>query len=162
MTDFEDWNKRKESQKKAHQKLVGRLKRTKQKPLNDVAEELHLSAFKKIDCLDCANCCTSIPPMLNKGDVSRISKHLGMKVPQFENQYLQRDEDGDWVMNTTPCPFLASDNKCDIYDVRPRACQQYPHTDNYQFIENLNLQATNARHCPAVFFILEEMLKKEF
>lgn len=158
---IQDWKNRKTKQAKAHKKLVKRLSRQKAKPLNETAENLHHQVFDKLDCLDCANCCTSIPPMLNRADIRRIAKHLNLKPAEFEQQYILVDNDGDKVMKTTPCPFLQpDDNKCSIYEIRPRACRTYPHTDDFQFAENLELQAINSKHCPAVFNILERMLKQ--
>jgi hypothetical protein len=83
-----------------------------------------------------------------------------MKPADFEATYLKIDEDGDTVMNASPCPFLQVDNACAIYEVRPRACREYPHTDNQEFSQNLNLHAPNAQYCPAVFHILEEMKRR--
>ncbi len=124
------------------------------------AEEVHNEVFSEVNCLDCANCCTSIPPIVNKADVTRIAKYLGLKKNDFEDQYLYRDEDGDMVMKQTPCVFLEEGNACSIYDVRPKACQQYPHTGEYEFYNNLNLHVQNSQYCPAVFHILVRLQKK--
>ncbi len=29
----------------------------------------------------------------------------------------------------SPCPFLGDDNYCSVYEARPKACREYPHTD---------------------------------
>ncbi len=61
-------------------------------------------------------------------DIARIAKHFRMKLPAFEEMYLQVDEDGDKVFKSMPCPFLGPDNLCDIYDVRPKGlCSFSPH-----------------------------------
>ena len=55
--------------------------------------------------------------------------HIKMKVAAFTEQYLERDEDDFMVLKTAPCSFLdESDNTCFIYDVRPKACSEYPHS----------------------------------
>ncbi|MFK7905267.1 MAG: YkgJ family cysteine cluster protein [Chitinophagales bacterium] len=153
-----DWRTQKTLNKKKRQKFVTNLRRKKGKKLDELGDNLHEEVFQEIDCLDCANCCTSIPPMLLRADVTRISKYLGMKTTQFEAEYLIEDEDGDMVMNSTPCPFLEEDNKCFIYEHRPKACRKYPHTDEMEFSRNLRLHAVNVNHCPAVFHILERMM----
>jgi len=153
-----DWRSQKTLNKKKRQKFVTNLRRKKGKKLDELGDNLHEEVFQEIDCLDCANCCTTIPPMLLRADISRISKHLGMKTTQFEAEYLIEDEDGDKVMNSTPCPFLEEDNKCFIYEHRPKACRKYPHTDQMEFSRNLQLHAVNVNHCPAVFHILERMM----
>jgi Fe-S-cluster containining protein len=157
MTLIQDWKNRRQQQKKTHKKVVRRLRQHKGKRLNEFGAKVHEEVFAKVDCLECANCCTSIPPMVNKTDAARIAKLLGMKVSAFEEQYVTIDEDGDRVMNTTPCPFLLENNHCTIYEHRPRACREYPLTDDFQFAHNLNQHAVNAQYCPGVFHILERM-----
>ncbi len=154
---IEDWKNNRKMAKKAHQKLVQRLKKRKGKKLDEQAEAVHEAVFSELNCLDCANCCKSIPPILNRTDIKRIAKHLGMKISAFETVYVRQDEDGDTVMNSSPCPFLETDNSCNIYDYRPKACRQYPHTDELSFSQNIRLHATNAQYCPAVFHILERL-----
>ncbi len=149
---------RKNAQSAAENKdIVKRLKRKKGKQLDELADEVHNEVFSKIDCLDCAGCCSGIPPIVTKGDVTRISKTFGMKPAEFEAQYLTVDEDGDTVMNTTPCPFLLEDRKCMIYDIRPKACRQFPHTNDLDFSKNMKLHAMNATICPGVFHILRRL-----
>ncbi|MBR9922947.1 MAG: YkgJ family cysteine cluster protein [Bacteroidetes bacterium] len=134
-----------------------RLERAKGKTLDTLADQVHEEVFEELDCLDCAGCCSHIPPMLNRTDISRIAKTLGMGTAQFQEEYLRMDEDGDMVMKTTPCPFLQEDNTCLIYEDRPKACRQYPHTDNMEFSQRMPLHKTNANHCPAVFHIVERL-----
>jgi len=139
---------------------VKRLTSKKNRKINALADQVHEEVFKKIDCLDCANCCTSIPPMLVPSDVKRIAKHLNVKEKDFIRDYLINDEDGDLVMNQSPCFFLAADSTCDIYEVRPKACRQYPHTDAGEFKKNAHLHAENVFTCPAVYHILERLEDK--
>ena len=85
------------------------------------------------------------------------AKHLGMKTAAFEAQYLRVDEDKDWVLQQLPCPFLGTDNYCSIYDVRPKACREYPHTDRVKQHQILHLTEKNAAICPAVDHIVQRM-----
>ena len=80
-----------------------------------------------------------------------------MKEIQFINQYLKRDADDFMVLQGTPCPFLGNDNYCFIYDVRPKACAEYPHTDRRRFVQLTNLTMENIEICPAVYEIVEEL-----
>ena len=153
----QEWESGKSKAKAQNKKLLARLSKINTKKVNSVAEEAHENVFARIDCLECANCCTSIPPMVNETDARRISKALGMKVSQFKKEYLTYDDDDDMVMNQSPCPFLGEGNMCSIYDVRPKACRQYPHTDNFEFTKHLKLHSVNVRYCPAVFHILKEI-----
>ncbi|HYX06053.1 MAG TPA: hypothetical protein VE912_04900 [Bacteroidales bacterium] len=47
-----------------------------------------------------------------------------------------------------------------VYEDRPRACREYPHTDRKKFHQILNLTLKNSEVCPAVFMVIEK-LKKE-
>ncbi len=119
---------------------------------------LHEEAFAKIDCLACANCCRNYSPRFKMPDIKRIAKHLRMKESQFIDTYLYLDSDGDYVVQSSPCPFLGADNKCSIYDERPRDCARYPYTNEDVLIKQPNLTLTNATICPAMHYVLEKLM----
>ncbi len=158
-----DLDKLKEEAKKAEpssQKLFEQLKRKKPKNLDDVVHELHDEVFSKIDCLKCANCCKTTSPIFYDRDVDRISKRLRMRPSDFIAKYLHLDEDKDYVLNSAPCPFLDHENYCLIYEDRPTACREYPHTNRKRFFQILDLTLKNTHVCPAAFEIVEQMKKK--
>ncbi len=140
---------------KENKNFTSRLRKKKPKDLDETVLEFHHQAFEKIDCLTCANCCKSISPIITNRDIDRISKHLKMKRSDLIDQYFEIDEDEDYVFKETPCPFLMPDNYCMIYDVRPKACREYPHTDRRKFHQILNLTYRNSFVCPAVYEVLE-------
>ena len=82
--------------------------------------------------------------------MERIAKHLNLKPGAFIEKFLKTDEDNDLVLQVLPCPFLANDNYCSIYNVRPKACKEYPHTDRVNQYQLLNLNLKNTEICPAV------------
>ncbi len=147
--------------KKAYKNLFGKLKRKKPSDLDQLMETLHHKTFEKINCLECANCCKTISPVLIDRDIQRIAKFLRIKPSEFVSRYLKQDEEDDFVFRKSPCPFLLTDNYCSVYDVRPRACREYPHTDRKRFIQILDLTLKNITVCPAVYEIVEE-LHQEF
>ena len=149
------------SKRKENKKFFTRLNGQDPKRLNEQFHAMHEEVFAETDCLTCARCCRATGPLLTKQDIGRISKKQGMKPADFEKQYLRVDEDGDWVMKSLPCPFLALDtNKCTIYEYAPKACRQYPHTDHPNMKSILGLTETNVRHCPAVFEMVERMKQR--
>ena len=153
---IQEWKNKKADTQAAQKKYLTNLRKNKTpKNLDSEADRAHDKVFSKVDCLKCANCCTSIPPIVNKTDTRRIAKHLGMKESEFQKEYLVQDEDGDTVMNVSPCRFLEADNACAIYEVRPKACRAYPHTNRHEFSKNINLHIQNLNYCPAVFHIVE-------
>lgn len=132
----------------------------KPRELDKVMHKGHDKAFSCIDCLECANCCKTTGPLFTDKDISRISGKLKMSQRQFIEQYLREDEDGDMVLQKVPCPFLDEQNYCGIYDFRPKACREYPHTDRVKQHQILDLTFKNASICPAVEQILEELSSK--
>jgi Fe-S-cluster containining protein len=150
-----------EEAKKESQKYFARLKKRTPKRLDYLMQELHEEEFKKTDCLTCANCCKTTSPIFTNIDVDRISKRLKMKSAAFTAQYLLRDEDDFLVLKTAPCSFLdVSDNTCTIYDVRPKACAEYPHTNRKKFIGITDLTIDNTTVCPAAYNIVETLKKR--
>ncbi len=140
-----------------NKKYFAKLKKKPPKNLDTFMQDLHTKEFQKTDCLECANCCKTTGPLFTDIDVDRIAKHLKMKSHQFEDQYLKKDEDGDFVLKEVPCAFLASDNYCLIYDVRPKACKEFPHTDRKKFHQISDLTMKNIAVCPAAYNIVEKM-----
>ncbi|MAO08163.1 MAG: zinc/iron-chelating domain-containing protein [Alteromonas sp.] len=145
---------------KESKKFFAKLKKKPPKHLDRLMVELHEAEFQKTDCLDCANCCKTTGPLFTDKDVERIAKHFRMKPQQFIKTYLRIDEDNDYVLQSVPCTFLGADNYCSIYDVRPKACREFPHTDRKKFQQIANLTMKNVAICPAAFNIVEEMKRR--
>ena len=150
-----NWEKQSlENQKKYRQFLQ---KADKNKVLKQLPA-LHEAAFKKIDCLQCANCCKNYSPRFKTPDIKRIAKYLKMKEGDFIETYLRLDEEGDYVVKSTPCPFLGADNYCSIYDQRPSDCQRFPYTDEDVLLKRPQLTLKNSTFCPIVHYVLERLI----
>ena len=141
-------------------KFFQKLKKHPPKKLDEVTLEIHEEVFATTNCMDCANCCKTTGPLFERKDIGRIAKYLRMKPAQFEANYLRVDEDNDWVLQSVPCPFLAKDNACSIYDVRPKACREFPHTDRPKIHQIAALTQKNIAVCPAAFSIVEKMKER--
>ncbi|GAF05455.1 flagellin N-methylase [Saccharicrinis fermentans DSM 9555 = JCM 21142] len=155
--DLERYKELAHNKAKENKAFVTRLRKKKPKTLDGTVLDAHVEVFERLDCLDCANCCQTISPIVTDRDIDRMAKHLKMKRPALIDQYFELDEDHDYVFKETPCPFLMNDNYCMIYEVRPRACREYPHTDRKRFYQILNLTYRNSFVCPAVYEVLETM-----
>ncbi|WP_127024074.1 YkgJ family cysteine cluster protein [Flagellimonas beolgyonensis] len=143
-----------------NKKFFTKLKKKPPKDLDYVMLELHEAEFERIDCLTCANCCKTTGPLFTNTDIERIAKYFRMKPSQFIDQFLRIDEENDYVLQSVPCTFLGADNYCSIYEVRPKACREFPHTDRKKFQQIGNLTLKNVAICPAAFNIVEEMKKR--
>ena len=145
---------------KENKSFFTKLKKRPPKQLDYLMQELHEDEFSRTDCLQCANCCKTTSPIFTDKDIARISKHFKMKEHQFITQFLKLDEDKEHVLQSVPCTFLSADNYCSIYDVRPKACREFPHTDRKKFQQISNLTLKNIAICPAAFNIVEEMKRR--
>lgn len=143
-----------------NKRYFNRLKKKPRKRLDLLVHELHEEEFSHTDCLQCANCCKTTSPIFTDKDIGRIARFLKMKEFDFFNQYLRRDEDDFTVLQEAPCHFLAADNSCLIYEVRPKACRDYPHTDRKKFHQLTDLTVKNTEICPAAFNIVENLKKR--
>ena len=143
-----------------NKKFFAKLRKKPPKKLDYLMQELHEEEFKRTDCLECANCCKTTGPLFTDKDVTRIAKHFKMKEQAFISQFLKIDEDNDYVLQSVPCTFLGADNYCSIYEVRPKACREFPHTDRKKFQQISNLTLKNVAICPAAYNIVEEMKKR--
>ncbi|TVR39982.1 MAG: YkgJ family cysteine cluster protein [Cryomorphaceae bacterium] len=146
--------------KKQHRKLVQKLQAMPSSKADELIHEAHEDVFACTDCLQCANCCKTTGPLFTDKDIERIARYLKMRPAAFIERYLRVDEDRDYVLQKVPCAFLGADNYCSIYDVRPKACREYPHTDRRNMQEIMSLTLKNAAVCPAVLNILELVREK--
>lgn len=153
-----NWEKKSSDRQKVYKQYLQRARK------NEVLKQLpglHEEAFSKIDCLQCANCCRNYSPRFKTPDVKRISRHLRMRESAFIETYLKVDEEGDFVVRSTPCPFLGADNFCSIYDQRPSDCHRFPYTDEDVFIKRQQLTLKNSTFCPITYFVLEKLIEAE-
>jgi hypothetical protein len=134
-------------------------KADKKKVLKELPE-LHEQAFEQIDCLQCAHCCKRYSPRFKQPDIKRISKVLQMKESAFIEKYLRMDEEGDYVTQSLPCPFLGNDNRCSIYEDRPSDCKRFPYTDEDIILKRPKLTMINSGFCPIVVSVMEGLLEK--
>ena len=145
-------------EKKDNRKFLQNLK--KRKDLDDLIHDKHEEVFKEIDCLSCANCCKTTSPIFKETDIKRIAKNLRIKPQAFIDEYLKLDDEHDYVLQVSPCTFLNEDNTCFIYDYRPQACREYPHTDRKKMHQIMNLTLENTVVCPAVSEIVNRIKNK--
>lgn len=140
-----------------NKKFLQSVKKKDARDVDDAFHTAHEEVFERIDCLTCANCCKTTSPIFYQNDIERIAKSLRMKPGDFVEKYLRIDEDNDYVLKSSPCPFLGNDNYCSVYNDRPKACREYPHTDRKKVIQITELTYRNTMVCPAVLEIVEKV-----
>ncbi|MCE3229799.1 MAG: putative Fe-S oxidoreductase [Bacteroidetes bacterium] len=158
--DSDEFNKKANNLRKENESFYKKLKLRPPKNLDELFHEAHDEAFENIDCLTCANCCKTTSPIFYQRDIERAAKACRLKPGEFIEKYLRVDEDSDYVLRQAPCPFLDGENYCVIYEDRPNACREYPHTNRKKMQQILDLTFKNTLVCPAVLRITEEIKKK--
>ena len=151
-----NWEKKSREHRKNYQQFLKRADRNK---VLRQLPALHEEAFKAVDCLTCANCCKNYSPRFKTPDIKRIAKGLGVKESVFIDTYLKVDEEGDFVVKQSPCPFLNADNSCAIYELRPSDCARFPYTDEDVFIKRPALTLKNSEFCPITYFVIEKLMQ---
>jgi Fe-S-cluster containining protein len=151
----DNWQKKSAVHQKQYKQF---LKRVDKNVVLKQLPGLHEEAFEKINCQNCAACCKNYSPRFKTPDIKRISKHLKLREAEFIDKYLKIDEDGDYVVKQTPCPFLGADNYCTIYEVRPSDCARFPYTNEDVLLKRPQLTQKNSTFCPIVFHVLERLL----
>lgn len=144
-----------------NKKLVQKFKKSNHRDLDNTFHKEHDKIFKKINCLACANCCKTTSPIFRDVDIKRIVLKLRIPIGKFIDTYLKIDEERDYVLKQSPCAFLSDDNTCDIYEDRPLACREYPHTNRKNMYQILDLTLTNSQICPAVSSIFTTLKAKK-
>ena len=157
MLDIERYHELAVQKQKEHKKFLTQLKKKPPKNLDKITQRIHREVFEEIDCTKCANCCRRLGPLFTEADITRIAKVFRMKLSVFESTYLKVDEDGDKVFQSMPCPFLGEDNLCTIYDARPKACREFPHTDRKKIYQINRLTINNTLFCPAAYLFVEKL-----
>lgn len=125
-----------------------------------LVKQTDTSVWQEVDCTTCANCCKTMTPTFRKSDVLRIAAHLSMTPKAFVDKWLHKEEDtGDWVNKQQPCQFLV-DNKCCIYEVRPKDCAEFPHHHKRPFDAYNETFTNNLDKCPATYLLVSRLMKK--
>lgn len=145
------------SKEPENRKFLAGLKKKDARKVDDVFHRIHNEVFEGTDCLECANCCKTTSPIFYQTDIERVAKALRIRPGDFIGKYLKVDDDGDYVLQSSPCPFLGNDNYCSVYESRPKACREYPHTDRKKVVQITELTLRNTLVCPAVFEMLERL-----
>lgn len=156
-TLLHNWEKKSANRKKDYQRL---LKRGDKNKMLKLLPELHDNAVAEVNCLECANCCKNYSPRFKTPDIKRLARHLKMKEGDFIETYLRLDEEGDYVVKSSPCPFLGTDNYCSVYEERPSDCRRFPYSDEDVLLKRRSISLKNSEFCPIVFHVFENLIEK--
>lgn len=148
-----------ENRSMENRKFLQGLRKKDARKVDDAFHRQHDEVFEEINCLDCANCCKTTSPIFYQTDIERLAKSMRMRPGEFVDRYLRIDDDNDYVLTSSPCPFLGPDNYCSVYENRPKACREYPHTHRKKMVQIMDLTFKNTLVCPAVLEMVERLKK---
>ena len=154
-----DWKVNAEENKEANFEFLKSIVSSSTAERN--AAQLHKEVFAEADCLQCANCCRTTPALVTRSDAKRIAKYLGIPPKTFIKKFLLEDTNGELMIQKVPCTFLQENNTCEIYEVRPQACREYPHTNQSGFKRRAKMNANNTIVCPATYEIIQRLKSLE-
>ncbi len=157
--DLNAFREKAQRQTNENKKFLMGLKKKDPRRIDNIFHQLHEEVFEEVDCLTCANCCKTTSPIFYQTDIERVAKSMRMKPGDFVEHYLRMDEDNDYVLKSSPCPFLDAGNYCTVYDSRPKACREYPHTNRKKMVQVMELTYKNTLVCPAVLEMVNRMKK---
>jgi hypothetical protein len=123
--------------------------------IDSIVHDLYREVSAQIDCTQCANCCKAVQPILTAADIKRLARHVGFTTKEFGSRFLRENDEGEgFVFTAQPCPFL-EDNRCAVYENRPRDCRSYPHLHKREFVARVSQAFSNCPVCPIVFNVYE-------
>ena len=127
--------------------------------IDKIVHRLYAESAAQIDCSKCMNCCKELLPALDTADIEKLARGLERSTTQIKEQYLAKNQLGEFTFNRTPCPFLQGE-VCSVKAYQPGDCQTYPHLDKDGFVHRLHDVLDNCEVCPIVFNVYER-LKQE-
>jgi len=143
--------------RKTYRRFLNSLKRKKIRIQPAESAMLNKEAFEKIDCQQCANCCKRMTPVYTFPEISRLADHLGITDLEYSDKYLGKTSNGDIINRKQPCHFLDKNNRCTVYEIRPKSCRGFPYTHQKDFNRRLNTHLQNLDYCPITFHVVQKM-----
>lgn len=120
---------------------------------------IYENVVSQVDCTSCGNCCREIFPLMTADDVEKMAR--GLNITKNELLISTQPAEFDCVsFKSHPCPML-KENKCTVYQFRPRDCQEYPHLDKPDFLAGSIGTIENYGTCPIIFNVYNR-LKSSF
>ncbi len=130
------------------------------KEMDDVVRRTTDEVWARIDCTTCANCCRTLHVVVDAADIARLAGRLRNTAAHFERKYVVMSEDGTKELRNSPCVFLGSDNRCTVYEDRPKACRDFPYLHENHFSSRSLMMISNTSVCPIVFNVWQALKDK--
>lgn len=129
--------------------------------VDKIVHGINKEVVDQTDCTKCGNCCKILRPSVTEHEISILAKIDMVSRKDYIDRYTNKEDIDDSIcLKDSPCKYL-KDQKCSIYDSRPKDCRSFPHIDENCFNSRTLGVIENYAICPIVFNVLER-LKVEF
>ena len=128
--------------------------------LDLIVKEITDEVWSGIDCLACGNCCKTLQVVLDEEDIARLSRRLQLTEKEFKKRFVRLEPDRTLVFKGSPCPLLGEDNRCSVYEDRPKACHDFPYLHNANFRSRSLMMIESTSTCPIVFNVWSRLKKR--
>ena len=124
--------------------------------LDETVQRLNNIIAPQIDCTSCGACCRHLMINVTPEESITIATFLEKDPRQFKEEYLEESIQGDMIMKSIPCAFLA-DSKCTVYPERFNGCRAFPHLHESNFKGRLFGTLIHYAMCPIIYNVVEEL-----
>ena len=124
--------------------------------VDKAVHEINDRITPQIDCTQCGNCCKSLMINITLEEADNLAVQLDISLPILKKKYIEESSQGQLVMNTIPCHFLAG-TSCSIYENRFTECREFPHLHKDNFNSRLFGTLQYYAMCPIIFNVVEEL-----
>lgn len=132
------------------------LKQQDSAELDEMVHAINDQVTPRVDCTECGACCKNLMINVTPTEAENVAGHLQMPVTHFKEQYIEESLQGQMIMNTIPCHFLAG-TMCTIYENRFTECREFPHLHRNNFQGRLFGTLMHYGMCPIIFNVIEEL-----
>ena len=132
------------------------LKNLNSDELDEKIHKINNYVTPQIDCTTCGVCCRQLMINVTKEEKNKVANHLNISPQQFKDDYLEESMQGNLIINTIPCHFLA-DSKCNIYENRFTECRTFPHLHENNFKGRLFGTLIHYAMCPIIYNVMEKL-----
>jgi hypothetical protein len=122
-------------------------------------ERIAARVTARFDCTACGNCCRRTRLEIGDSEIDAIARFLRMPPGEVRRRYTEPNPGGPGRLASQPAGecVLLDGNLCLFYEVRPRACRDFPYLTTTATAPGHRMPSIFARasYCPIVFNTLE-------
>lgn len=132
------------------------LKSHSEEEIDAIVHQLNEVIAPQINCTECGNCCKTLMVNVTREEAENLGTQLHLSIEELKATYLEESQQGQLIMNTIPCHFLAG-TSCSIYEHRFTECRGFPHLHRPHFTDRIFGTMMHYDRCPIIFNVVEQL-----